>query len=315
MQFVPEESRPRTPVPATPATPPPTARPRPVVDLDIGGETVASGDHGEGIRPRPRPRLPVVRVDGVPLHAVDEAGAIAHVMDALAAGRGGLMVTHNLDHVRRLGLDPEFRAICDRAELRVADGMPLVWAAALRGTPLPARVAGSSLMEPMAAAAAAAGRSVYLLGGSPGTAEAAAEELRRRHPSLRVAGVECPPIGFDADPTAMAALEARLAASGADLVFVALGSPKQERIADALAHALPRAWWIGVGISFSFLCGDIVRAPRWMQRTGLEWVHRLAQEPRRLARRYLVDGIPYAIRLLGRSALERGRRSRAAEAG
>ncbi len=122
-------------------------------------------------------------------------------------------------------------------------------------------------------------------------------------------------MGFDADPTAMAALEARLAASGADLVFVALGSPKQERIADALAHALPRAWWIGVGISFSFLCGDIVRAPRWMQRTGLEWVHRLAQEPRRLARRYLVDGIPYAIRLLGRSALERGRRSRAAEAG
>jgi N-acetylglucosaminyldiphosphoundecaprenol N-acetyl-beta-D-mannosaminyltransferase len=251
---------------------------------------------------------PVVHVDGVRLHALDEAGTIRHVIDALEGGRGGIMVTHNLDHLRRLRTDPEFRRICDGADLRVADGMPVVWAAALRGTPLPARVAGSSLMEPLAGAAAAAGKSVFLLGGMPGTADAAADELRRLHPSLRVAGTACPPVGFERDAEYVAGLRRQLADSGADIVFVALGSPKQEVLADAHHDVLPRAWWIGVGISFSFLCGDVQRAPRWMQRAGLEWVHRLAQEPRRLARRYLVDGVPYALRLMLRSAGERGRR-------
>lgn len=295
-----------TPTPREPAATPPAAGRPPVVELDVAPRGSVRRHDDAGRRTGPA-APPVVRVDGVPLHAIDEDGTVRHVLAALDAGRGGLMVTHNLDHLRRLRLDEGFREICDGAELRVADGMPVVWAAALRGTPLPARVAGSSLMEPLAAAAAAAGRSIFLLGGMPGTAESAAEILRRRHPELRVAGTECPPMGFEDDPDYVAAMRRRLADSGADIVFVALGSPKQERLAAAHRDVLPGAWWVGVGISFSFLCGDVTRAPRWMQRLGLEWVHRLAQEPRRLARRYLVDGIPYALRLLARSAGERRR--------
>jgi len=301
MHPAPPESQPQArPAAGTASAPGTAAGSRRVV------ETHAAPARPAGVAP------PVVHVDGVRLHALDEAGTIRHVIGALDDGRGGLMVTHNLDHLRRLRTDAEFRAICDRADLRVADGMPLVWAAALRGTPLPARVAGSSLMEPLAGAAAAAGHSVFLLGGMPGTADAAAEELRRRHPALRIAGTACPPVGFERDEAYVARLRRELADSNADIVFVALGSPKQEVLADMHHDVLPRAWWIGVGISFSFLCGDVQRAPRWMQRTGLEWVHRLAQEPRRLARRYLVDGIPYAVRLLARSAAERTRRRGAA---
>ena len=156
-----------------------------------------------------------------------------------------------------------------------------------------------------ASASAAADRSVYLLGGDPGAAEAAAARLCAASPALRVVGIECPPFGFDQDAAAMAALRARLAAARPDIVFVALGSPKQEFVIRDLRAALPAAWWLGVGISFSFVAGEVQRAPRWLQRLGLEWLHRLVQEPRRLARRYLVDGLPFAVALFARAAWTR----------
>lgn len=253
---------------------------------------------------------PVVHVDGIPIHEIDMAGAIDLVMAKLDAGAGGVVVTHNLDHLRRLRQDRGFWQVCDHADLRVADGMPLLWAAALRGTPLPERVAGSSLMPKLSAAAAAEGRSVFLLGGEPGTAEAAAAALVQATPQLQIAGTDCPPHGFESDPGVTAALRRRLAESAPDIVFVALGSPKQELLIDAYRDVLPRAWWLGVGITFSFLSGDVQRAPGWMQSTGLEWAHRLSQEPRRLARRYLIDGVPYAGAMLARAGVERIRPSR-----
>lgn len=107
----------------------------------------------------------------------------------------------------------------------------------------------------------------------------------------------------------MQAIRDALRDSGADLVFVALGSPKQECLIRDLRHddVLPEAWWIGVGITLSFVCGDVPRAPEWMQKTGMEWVHRLIQEPKRLARRYLIEGIPFAFGLFWRTAIIRSR--------
>lgn len=244
------------------------------------------------------------RVDllGVAVDSVTEAQCVDHILAELAAGRGGWVVTPNLDHLRRLVSDPDFRELCGGAELAIADGMPLVWASRLQGTPLPERVAGSSLVSSLARGAATAGRSLYLLGGDPGTAEAAAEELRRRDPALRIAGTICPPPGFDRDPAQIAALEQALRDARPDIVYVALGSPKQEQLIGRLRAALPGAWWLGIGISFSFLAGTVRRAPRWVQRLGLEWLHRLVQEPRRLARRYLLQGLPFAARLLAVSA-------------
>lgn len=244
--------------------------------------------------PAPAAELPAIRLGGVLLHAITEAQCVAHVADALAAGRGGWIVTANLDHLRRLRHAADFQACYAQANVAVADGMPLVWAARLQGTPLPARVAGSDLIFSLSAMAGAGRRRVFFLGGDAGTAEAAAEQLAARFPGLVVAGTECPAFGFERDPVQMAALRDRLAASRADLVFVALGSPKQELLIARLRDVSPQAWWIGIGISFSFVTGDVVRAPRWVQKLGLEWLHRLVQEPRRLAKRYLVHGLPFA---------------------
>lgn len=242
---------------------------------------------------------------GMPLAKIDEAACIALVLKSLAVGRGGWIITANLDILRRYVLDAAFRQLAQQASLTVADGMPLVWASALRGARLPARVTGADLIRSLSAGAARQRRSVYLIGGDPGTAEAAAQTLQRLCPGLHVAGTWYPPMGFEQDPTHLPALRQALQAAQPDIVYVALGCPKQERLIEVLRWDLPDAWWIGVGISFSLLAGRLRRAPRWTQRAGLEWLWRLGQEPRRLAVRYLWHVLPFATWLLASSALAR----------
>ena len=250
----------------------------------------------------PSTTLPEVELAGVRLHALDEAGCVAHVLAELDRGRGGTVVTPNLDHLRRYRIDERFADCVDESTLRVADGRPLLWAARLQGTPLPGLVAGSNLISSLSEGAAKRGRRVFFLGGDPGTADRAAGVLASRYDDFEVAGTNCPEFGFEKNPATLDALRDELTNSAADIVFVALGSPKQEYVIRALRDSLPGAWWIGVGISFSFVCGEVQRAPRWMQRTGLEWLHRLGQEPGRLAKRYLVHGLPFAARFLLGSA-------------
>ena len=250
---------------------------------------------------REAPALPEIDLLGVGLHSITEEQCVEHILGELSAGRGGTVVTPNLDHLRRLCRDVEFRDLCERASLRVADGRPLIWASKLQRTPLPGVVAGSNLIHSLSRAAGERELRVFFLGGDPGTADDAAEILSRRHPGLVVAGTSCPEFGFDRDESRMAELVREVRASRADIVFVALGSPKQEKLIERLRDELPEAWWLGIGISFSFVSGAVKRAPRWMQKTGLEWVHRLTQEPRRLARRYLIDGLPFALYLLSSS--------------
>ena len=248
-----------------------------------------------------------ITLDGLGLAVIDEQAAVASVIDSLATGRGGWMVTVNLDILRQVHCSAEIQRLVEQADLRVADGMPLLWAASIQGTPLPERVCGSNLIHSLPAAAAAAGRSVYFLGGDPGTAEAAAEALKARHPSLRVAGCLCPKFGFEQDPEELRRIEHALREAKPDLVLVALGFPKQERLIERMRSCAPQAWWIGVGISFSFASGRVKRAPRWVQAIGFEWLHRTLQEPRRLFKRYFVHDIPYGLGLLWRSWRRRGR--------
>ena len=289
----------------TPVAPQPSAAARSSVGGRVEGRV--EGRAGDRVGGRLGGRVGGVPLRGFAFDRLTLGGAVDAVLDALDAGRGGWMITSNLDHLRRAGRDEAFAAMLRDADLLVADGMPLVWASRLSGDPLPERVAGSTLSAALAAAAAGRGRSLFLLGGNPGVADAAASALRAEHPEISIVGTHCPPVGFEHDPAAATALREALRGSGADLVYVALGSPKQERlIAELRAEGLlPGAWWIGVGISLSFLCGDVERAPAWVQAAGLEWVHRLMQEPRRLARRYLVDGLPFAAKLLAGSALGR----------
>ena len=249
--------------------------------------------------------LPSIVLHGVRVHAVTAAMTISHILDESDAGRGGVVVTPNLDHLYRAQHDPNFAAVVAEADLVVADGMPLIWASRVQGQRLPQRVAGSDLISTLTAASAGRGKRVFFLGGMPGTAERAAEVLRRASPELIVAGAYCPPVGFEDDDDEMRRMIASLVQGRPDVVYVALGSPKQEYLIDRIRGVMPKAWWLGVGVSFSFLCGDVRRAPRWLQVIGLEWTHRLVQEPRRLAKRYLLVGLPFGGRLMGRAALRR----------
>lgn len=246
--------------------------------------------------------LPIISLLSVPLHAITMRDALEHVSSSISRGVGGWVVTPNLDILRRLARERGYAELCSGATLRVADGMPVIWASRLQRTPLPERVAGSDMIWSLSAQAAERGHRVFFLGGNAGAADAAARELKGKHPALIVAGTHCPPFGFEDDPNAMREIEQRLRDANPDIVYVALGSPKQERLIRALIPDFPRAWFLGIGISFSFVSGEVRRAPPWMRRCGLEWLHRLVQEPTRLFRRYIIDGLPFAGSLLAVSA-------------
>ncbi len=249
----------------------------------------------------------LVELEGMGIAPWTESETVHHVVRALADGRGGWMVTVNLDILRQVVKVEGIRDLVEQSDLRVADGMPLLWAARVQGTPLPERVCGSNLIHSLPAAAAAEGRSIFLLGGDPGTAEAAANTLRTHHPNLRIAGTHCPEFGFEKDPEKLSEMERMVAEASPDIVFVALGFPKQERLIARIRGSAPKAWWVGVGISFSFASGEVKRAPEWVQAIGLEWVHRTLQEPRRLFVRYFVHDIPFGLALLSRAIRRRGR--------
>ncbi|MEU1392988.1 MULTISPECIES: WecB/TagA/CpsF family glycosyltransferase [unclassified Nonomuraea] len=249
-----------------------------------------------------------VRVGGVGLDVVTEADVVRWVAAEAAAGRGGRIVTPNVDICRAVARDPALQELVGSAEIVVADGMPLVWAARLLGTPLPERVTGADLIWSLSEVAAARNWPVYLLGGPPGVAELAADELRSCRPGLKVAGVHAPPYHFDETAEGRERVRRRVVAARPRLVFVGLGFPRQDLLIAELREELPQAWFVGCGAAIAFAAGTVRRAPRWMRRAGLEWAFRLMSEPGRLARRYLVDDLPFAVRLLAGCLLTRLRR-------
>lgn len=253
----------------------------------------------------PHPQLEMVELMGMPIACCSEQRLLELLGAALAERRGGWLVTANLDFLRRYHKDARMRALYSEADLRVADGMPLVWAAWLQGTPLPERIAGASLVRPLAEVTRRAGRRLYLLGGDGDTAARTASILSREYPGLEIAGHSSPMLPTEPTDEVTAPIVEALRKARADLVLVALGSPKQEWLIRKLRVGLPQAWFVGVGASFSFLTGHIPRAPAWMQRSGLEWLHRVLTEPRRLSKRYLVHDAPFGVELLGRALLRR----------
>lgn len=253
----------------------------------------------------PRADVPRVRIMGVDFAAITARETVEHLVDGALDGAGCWVVTANLDHLRRFASDRVVRDLINEADLVVADGTPVVLASRLAGMPLPERVAGSSMIVEIAHRAAARGASLYLLGGAPTVAERAAVLLREQAPSLIVAGCHCPPFGFEQDPAEIAAIEHALVEAQPDVVLVALSFPKTDLLIERLRLILPATSFVGVGISLSFITGDVRRAPKLLQVAGLEWLHRVAQEPRRLWRRYLVDGLPFAARLLAAAIVAR----------
>lgn len=244
-----------------------------------------------------------LRFDALTQHQVTEV-----VRKAWADGRGGSIIPVNIDVAFAASRDAALADLIDRGSLVVADGMPLVWAARLRGEPLPERVAGSSLIRPLSAAAAADGKSVYVFGGADGIPEKAAAELAAQYPTLRIAGTQSPEFGFDKTDDGARRAMAAVVASAPDLVFVGLGFPRQEQLIEQLRRQLPGTWFLACGGGIGMTAGAVRRASPLIQRLGFEWVHRLLQEPRRLARRYLRDDLPFALALVIRSVWQRFRR-------
>ncbi len=237
-----------------------------------------------------KPSLPGrVRIDKVVVDLVTMEGAVERIglFQAQHRVRAAQVVTVNAQFVQIASHSKHFADLIARAELSVADGVPLVWASRLLGDALPARVNGADLMVRLCQEAAANGQSVYFLGGMPGAAEATAQILQKTCPGLRVAGVHCPAHGFlQGDLALQQEVARRITDAKPDLLFVALGAPAQEYWIERNAH-LPVKVMMGVGGSFELVAGFQKRAPLLLQNAGFEWLWRLAREPRRLWRRYL----------------------------
>jgi N-acetylglucosaminyldiphosphoundecaprenol N-acetyl-beta-D-mannosaminyltransferase len=228
---------------------------------------------------------------GVPVDNITMEEALARCDEFIARGRATgrthQIATVNADFVVNSLHDPELRRILQEADLATADGMPLVWASRLLGGPLPGRVTGADLVPALTERAAEKGYSLYFLGAKEGIAARAAELLTQRHPGLKVAGVYSPP------PASVLEMDRsvfeRVVAAKPDILLVAFGNPKQEKWIRMYAPELHVPVCIGIGGTLDMIVGVTKRAPRWMQRTGLEWFYRLAQEPRRLLKRYIHD--------------------------
>jgi N-acetylglucosaminyldiphosphoundecaprenol N-acetyl-beta-D-mannosaminyltransferase len=213
--------------------------------------------------------------------------AQASILEHAASGAApAYVLTPNAQHIVLLQADAQLREIYRQADLVVADGISLLFAARAFGRDLPERVTGVELFESLCAAAAGQLK-VFFLGGLPGSADLAAERLRKRCPDLHVE-TYCPPLGFEHDPSELAHIADLIRAAQPSFLFVGLGAPKQEYWIYEHGRTLPVSVLMGIGGSFEMVAGIVKRAPGWVQTTGCEWLYRLCMEPRRLWRRYLI---------------------------
>jgi len=229
---------------------------------------------------------------GVGVSALTLPQARDLVLGARGALRLGYVCVTPVHAVSEACADPAFRKILNESFLTTPDGMPLVWLAP-RGV---GRVYGPDLMLAVCDAGRAAGLKHYFYGGAPGVAELLREKLCARFPGLEVVGTYTPPYR-PLNPDEAAALRADVARTRPDIIWVGLGTPKQERFMAENWQTLDAGLLIGVGAAFDFHSGRVRQAPRWMQRCGLEWFFRLCSEPRRLGPRYLKTNPLFALRI------------------
>jgi N-acetylglucosaminyldiphosphoundecaprenol N-acetyl-beta-D-mannosaminyltransferase len=252
--------------------------------------------HLEQPRPNDADMNAIAWIWGLPISPLTSAGLLEAVDGLVRRRQASYVITANLNYAMLSYKHDDLRKINGHAAHIVADGMPLVWASRSTASPLPERVAGSDFLFALTSLSAEKGHRLFFLGGAPGVAEAAAANLRAFRADVNIVGIESPP--FRAlDDAENAALIQRIRSAGPDILLVAFGQPKGERWIHANYRDLDVPVCMQVGASLDFAAGRVRRAPRWMQRTGLEWAYRLALEPRRLGRRYF-DNILFLMRCL-----------------
>jgi N-acetylglucosaminyldiphosphoundecaprenol N-acetyl-beta-D-mannosaminyltransferase len=228
---------------------------------------------------------PEFSIAGVRIHAIRVADAVAAIDEWVSTGRRDFIVLTGAHGVVEMQSDPELRAINNRAGLTTPDGMPVVWIGRLKGYRGIEKVYAPDIMTETFRAGLVKGYRHFFYGGDTGVADALQVELERRYPGIRIVGTYCPPFR-PLESREEGEIAAAINAAAPDIVWVGIGCPKQERWMNRFRPLLRASVLIGVGAGFDFLSGRKPLAPRWVQRSGFEWLYRLISEPKRLWPRY-----------------------------
>lgn len=250
--------------------------------------------------------IPALRVGPVRVHDLGFEPAAREVLRLAVTNTGerAVVVTPNGQHLDLLRRDRALTAAYGRAELVLPDGWPVVLAMKWRGAKAGGRVTGADLLPALCAEAAEQGITVGFIGGKPGVAARAADELVRRLPELKVELVYSPPVGFERDEDICRETTELVEMSGVQLLFVGLGAPKQELFADRWLRATDRGVSVCIGAAIDFIAGEQTRAPELWRKLGAEWLYRMLHEPRRLAGRY-ARSVPVVLRVLAEAGIAR----------
>ncbi len=235
-----------------------------------------------------------IEILGVPYSPLDAPAAVEEAARLYERDEPGFIVHANVHTVNLSHADPGYLEVLRRADLVLNDGKGVMLGARLLGRRFPDDLNGNVFSPLLLARAAARGWPVYFLGAKPGVAASVAEKLRAALPGLRIVGTHD---GYFA-PEQEGDVVAEIRASEAGLLMVGLGNPRQERWLDRNLAATGARLGVGVGAFFDFQAGEVKRSPEWMSRNGLEWVHRLVQEPKRMWRRYLVGNPQFLARVV-----------------
>lgn len=201
------------------------------------------------------------------------------------------VVTPNVDHIVKLQEDKELKNVYDEADLVLADGMPLIWYSKLIKKPIVEKLSGSDVFPKVCELASKKRYKVFLLGAAEGVALKAKENLEKKYDGLNVVGTYSPMYGFEKDDKEIEKIIKIINESKPHILAVGLGAPKQEKFIYEYRDKLKVPVSLAIGATIDFEAGNIERAPKWMQRSGLEWAYRLIKEPKRMFKRYLIDDI------------------------
>ena len=221
----------------------------------------------------------------IDVNIADQQTLLAEISNRFRSGTGFALATINLDHLVKLRSDAAFRDAYARQDLIVADGNPIVWLSRLARKPL-SLLPGSDLVLPLVRTAADMNVPIALVGTTESALAAAAEDLARQVPNARIVAQIAPPMGFDPTSAAAGDLLRQVGDSGARMCFLALGAPKQERLAALGRQVVPQVGFASIGAGLDFLAGNQTRAPEWVRKIAMEWAWRMMTAPSRLIPRY-----------------------------
>ncbi|EOU1903703.1 WecB/TagA/CpsF family glycosyltransferase [Clostridium perfringens] len=225
-----------------------------------------------------------IEIDNI---SMDEC--IEKIDDLINNGKFNYLVTPNVDHIVKLDKDDEFLKVYNNADLIVTDGMPIIWYSKIIKRPIKEKISGSDLFPKICELSAQKGYKIFLLGASEGVADIAKKKLQDKYKGLNIVGVYSPKYGFEDDEIELNKIINIVKKSNTDILAVGLGAPKQEKFIFKYKDILQVPLSLAIGATIDFEAGNVKRAPKWMQNSGLEWFYRLIKEPKRMYKRYILD--------------------------